>query len=76
MIKVTVRNNNDSKTFMTEGTMTVREAMNESGFAFSPNTTMHLNGEPVSEDKLDRSINSFGAFENVFLQAITNGKNA
>lgn len=73
MIKVTVRNNNDSKTLMIDGNLTVREAMNESGMAFASGT-MHLNGTPVLD--LDRKINSFGNFEEVLLFSVTDGKNA
>lgn len=73
MVKVTIRNNADSKTMMMDGNTTVREAMAESGMAFSSGT-MHLNGTPVLD--LDRKINSFGNFEEVLLFSVTDGKNA
>lgn len=72
MIKVTVSNNMDRATFIAEGTMTVREAIAQSGLVFATGT-IHLNGGTVADQ--DKQLGSFGV-EDVYIHSVTNGKNA
>lgn len=77
MIKVTVGSNFTQKVFenVDESTATVRSILDQGGVDYN-RFTVHMNGDVVTSDKLDRTFAQNGVYEDCYLMSTTKADSA
>lgn len=71
MINVTVGSNMNRRTVsVDESTTTLRSVLENNGIDYN-RFTVHLDGDPVTNDKLDKTFAENGVFDNCFLVSVS-----
>lgn len=71
MINVTIGSNMSRRTVtVDESTTTLRSVLDENGLDYN-RFTVHLDGDTVTADKLDKTFAENGVFENCFLVSVS-----
>lgn len=71
MINVTIGSNMSRRTVaVDESTTTLRSVLDQNGLDYN-RFTVHLDGDTVTADKLDKTFAENGVFENCFLVSVS-----
>jgi hypothetical protein len=75
MIQVTVGTNTDRKRIIDDGNTSIRKILEDNDVQYAT-ATVHLDGIPLSNDKMDKTLGELGITEKCYLLAVVKVDNA
>lgn len=75
MVQVTIGNNLKREKMIVDGAMTPRQVMEDYGLEYATGG-VHMDGEQLTADKLDKSFDDLGVTEKCYLLKVVKADNA